>query len=66
MSVNVCVTLAGVFCGNILIKARADCCVKDVQKDCICILIQKGFSVYFLPIFLLKLSFEVAIEHARA
>lgn len=41
MSVNVCVTLAGVFCGNILIKQELIIVLKDVKRDCICILIQK-------------------------
>lgn len=64
MSVNVCVTLAGVFCGNILIKQG----LIAVLKDCICILIQKSFSVYFFAHLFaeIKTSFEVVIEHARA
>lgn len=68
MSVNVCVTLTGVFCGNILIKQGLIAVLKDVQKDCICILIQKSFSVYFFAHLFaeIKTSFEVVIEHARA
>lgn len=50
------VLMSGVFSGNILIKQGLIIVLKDVKRGCICILIQKrDFSVYFLPVFLLKL-----------
>lgn len=48
MSVNICVTLAGVFCGNILIKQELIIVLKDIKGDCISSLIQKRFfSLFF-------------------
>lgn len=50
------VLMSGVFSGSILIKQGLIIVLKDVKRGCICILIQKrDFSVYFLPVFLLKL-----------
>lgn len=56
MSVNVCVTLSGVFCGNTLIKQALIIVLKDVKSwlHLYCNP-EERFSVYFLPIFLLKL-----------
>lgn len=52
MSVNVCVALAGVFCGNILIKQGLMVVLKDVKRDCVCTLIQKrDFQFIFCPSF---------------
>lgn len=67
-SVKVCVILAGVFCGNILIKQGLIIVLKDVKGDCICILIQKrNFILFFDHLFAeVKTSFEVITEHARA
>lgn len=39
MSVNICVTLADVFCGNVLIKQELMIVLKDIKGDCINILI---------------------------
>lgn len=50
MSVNVCVTLAGVFCGNILIKKGLIIVLKDVKKDCLYSK-RETFSLFFCPSF---------------
>lgn len=66
MSVNICVTLADVFCGNVLIKQELMIVLKDIKGDCINILIQKRVFSLFFAYLSAEDKFGIVIEHARA